>query len=146
MKALISAAILICLAQAVGCNTSQERLPQRKECIVGVQFSSSGSHASDEVDHGTRETIWSEIVRLNRQRQSDLLVSIAFPKERPGWFFLQLSEACDKRFEIVGAWMAEITKTTLGSLTFEVLPAEVQPDLDTIQVWGPWWRDQPDPL
>ena len=142
-KGLFALAAIIVLMQTQICWSGDQALPMRKDCIVEIQIDWPANLRPIE-----REELINEIshaISLSAASGGpDVAASQAIPKNERNTIYLQLESNCTERLDIARSLVSYVNETVPQSPSMVVLQNDVEPGLDTIDVWGPSWSDRPD--
>ena len=135
--AMMAGAFLACLTLlAASASGYAESRPARSECIVGFSLDWSKVKADR---HEVRNSLY--IGPEGRQR---IVALAATAINRDGTrLYLQFRRDCEKKQEMAAEVMRFWRSKGLDLPTFERINEPIAPSPDTIEVWGPSWRDGP---
>lgn len=143
MKEFVRPWVFAMLGGAMSSCSHQSSSPYRADCIVKIEFEWPAGTTD-----ATREAAINVIIgRMHSSVApggSDIVLpSLALPVDNRSAMYMQFLEQCDERFDIaeriVSIGLAGVEGAPLTAVSHD----RIEPGEETINVWGPPWRDHP---
>lgn len=121
-----------------------QRLPLRSECIVAIQF-----YWPDGIDRKEKNKILEDmsnaIAFSSVKGGPNIHTSQSYPLPSKEFLYLQFEQKknCKRRLEVASELMSYVWKVTPNAPYSTISKERIMPGLDTIESWGPPWRDKP---
>lgn len=129
-------ASLMCLTLVSNSSGHADPRPMRSECIIGFQLDWSQVKAGR---HGVRNSL-----HLGPEGAQRIKAQPAIAISQDGTrLYLQFRHDCEKKQDLAAEVMAFWQSKALDLPRFERIRGPIAPSPDTIEVWGPSWKDRP---
>lgn len=130
--------VLVLVAVSICSNAAD--LPLRKDCIVEIELGWEEA-ASLSAKAATIEAMAANL--RERYASSRMEPNLSF-KEGLDQIYAQFKSFCEDRLQQAEELMEALTRGVVGAPSYEVSSRRISPGPDTIDSWGPFWRDRSD--
>ena len=133
MKIIIIGLIVLFLASCGRDHFGRGELPERSDCIVKFQIDmdSLSTYEVQEYYEAFSYFIASEAVYS--------VAGISFPNSGREYYYVQLSDSCDNKYEITEAMVERFLSVQGQDFNYQVFLDTVCPSPKTISISGPSW-------
>jgi hypothetical protein len=142
MRLLFVLVVNALMVAVSGCNSPNgQQLPSRSDCIVRIDlawpkiYSTSGREAI--IDNLGKAAGFSAA-----RGGPDIQMQTAFPGQRRDVFYVQFDRDCEHRLEHARDLVAYLKRVVPKAPAMHVSDDVIKPGNDTINAWGPEWRDK----
>lgn len=137
-----TAILLITLATVLAAcsSSSSSDVPRRSDCIVKIALQWPVDISPREQEK-TIDQMSSAMLFARAKGGPNLNPGQAFPNHRRDLLFLQFERECESRVRNAQELMEYVRTRVPTAPLFSVSHEVIQPGVDTIDLWGPPWRD-----